>query len=141
MIRQLPRGPVWNIRHLICPECEDFVAELMLMSPDRLQVSTTALVWPRNADRPVPPEVDATYAQDFKEAAAILSISPKASAAVSRRLVQDVIRASATPVGAMGVATTLVAPISRLSRGVTLQSEEGQRPSWLGVTRGRRITA
>lgn len=121
-IVQLPGpGDVWHLRHLICPECQDFVAELMLMSPDGGRTEMVALVWPRNATRPVAAEVEARYAQDFKEAAGILAISPKASAAVSRRLVQDVIREKA------GIKKkTLDAEITELIGS-------GQLPSWLGA--------
>lgn len=42
--------------------------------------------------RPIAPEVDDDYADDFREASSVLSLSPKASAALSRRLLQHTIR-------------------------------------------------
>ncbi|MEM9535041.1 MAG: DUF4145 domain-containing protein [Cyanobacteria bacterium P01_A01_bin.3] len=38
------------------------------------------------------PEIPKNYRKDFSEAEAVLSASPKASAAISRRLLQDVLR-------------------------------------------------
>jgi Domain of unknown function (DUF4145) len=45
--------------------------------------------------RPIPPEVTDVYAEDFREACAVLDISPKASAGLSRRLLQHIIREKA----------------------------------------------
>lgn len=41
---------------------------------------------------PVPPEVDKVFADDYKEACLILTFSPKASAALSRRCLQSILR-------------------------------------------------
>lgn len=54
------------------------------------------LVFPRRVPpRSVPDEVTGDYAQDFREACLVLDDSPKASAALSRRLLQHVIREKA----------------------------------------------
>jgi hypothetical protein len=45
--------------------------------------------------RPVAAEVPESHAQDLREAAAVLDVSPKASAALSRRLLQHLIRETA----------------------------------------------
>ncbi len=45
--------------------------------------------------RVVPDEVEEPYATDFREAAATLHVSPKASAALSRRLLQHLLREKA----------------------------------------------
>ncbi|MBU9187100.1 DUF4145 domain-containing protein [Burkholderia gladioli] len=51
------------------------------------------LIWPRNSNRPAPPvEVPKEIADDYVEAANVLTISAKASAALSRRCVQLVLR-------------------------------------------------
>jgi len=47
---------------------------------------------PRPALRPVPPEVPEKYKQDFGEACDVLERSPKASAALSRRNLQAILR-------------------------------------------------
>ena len=50
-------------------------------------------IWPVTTGRnPVPSEVPSHIAQDYNEAALVLSISPKASAALSRRCLQAVLR-------------------------------------------------
>lgn len=51
------------------------------------------LVWPRGATRgPIPQEVPAEIALDYREATEVLAISPKASAALARRCLQNVLR-------------------------------------------------
>jgi len=45
--------------------------------------------------RPVPPEVPSPYKDDFTQACAVLSLSPKASAALSRRNLQAILREKA----------------------------------------------
>lgn len=49
-------------------------------------------VFPRSHSRPLPPEVPGVLAGDYEEAAAILDLSPKASAALGRRCLQNTIR-------------------------------------------------
>jgi hypothetical protein len=49
-------------------------------------------VYPRGSVRPLPPEVSDPYKQDFTEACAVLGDSPKASAAISRRCLQLLLR-------------------------------------------------
>jgi hypothetical protein len=43
-------------------------------------------------ERDLPPEVTSPFREDFKEACAVLSLSPKASAALSRRCLQAILR-------------------------------------------------
>jgi len=51
------------------------------------------MAYPKNATaRPVPADVPDPYRKDFDEAVAVLPISPKASAALSRRNLQAIIR-------------------------------------------------
>ena len=50
------------------------------------------LVWPRGANRPpCPPEVPPEIAEDYYEACLVLDDSPKASAALSRRCLQNIL--------------------------------------------------
>lgn len=53
------------------------------------------LIYPKGTTRPVPPEVPLEFAQDFVEAALVLPDSPKASAALSRRCLQHLLREKA----------------------------------------------
>jgi hypothetical protein len=49
----------------------------------------TGIIYPRNpALKPLPPEVPQIYREDFDEARLVLDLSPKSSAALSRRLLQ-----------------------------------------------------
>lgn len=51
------------------------------------------LVWPKGVSRaPIPPEVPPGIAGDYEEACLVLSDSPKASAALSRRCLQAILR-------------------------------------------------
>ncbi len=50
------------------------------------------IIFPKFSIKTVAPEVPEKYDRDYKEAAAILDISPKASAAMSRRLLQTILR-------------------------------------------------
>jgi hypothetical protein len=60
------------------------------------QVLNTRTVLPPGASRPsAPPEVDKAFAVDYDEACLILPFSPKASAALSRRCLQNVLREKA----------------------------------------------
>ncbi len=54
--------------------------------------STETVVWPRTQPRPVPQEVPINIAADYREAVLVLTLSPKASAALSRRCLQAVLR-------------------------------------------------
>ena len=53
---------------------------------------TDYVVWPLGSGRLSPPDVPASVAADFREASAVLPVSPKASAALSRRCLQSVLR-------------------------------------------------
>jgi hypothetical protein len=53
-------------------------------------------VWPKGVARaPVPPEVPQEIAEDYKESCLVLADSAKASAALSRRCLQNLLRKSA----------------------------------------------
>ncbi len=49
-------------------------------------------IYPYRKDFPIASEVPEKYANDFREAQIVLDLSPKASAALSRRILQNVIR-------------------------------------------------
>ena len=60
------------------------------------QNSEEMLIWPKGTNRsPLPPEVSAEFAEDYEEACLILADSPKASAALSRRCLQHLLREKA----------------------------------------------
>ncbi|MFL5806938.1 MAG: DUF4145 domain-containing protein [Roseiflexaceae bacterium] len=81
-----------------CPHCKKPILTLQYFEQRSDDQWGTAgdefLVWPLQSMRLVPPEVPADIASDYNEAALVLSFSPKASAALSRRCLQAVLRAA-----------------------------------------------
>lgn len=56
----------------------------------------TFQVWPRGVSRaPMPKEVPPSISEDYREACLVLADSPKASAALSRRCLQNILREAA----------------------------------------------
>ena len=85
----------WYVHHTICPECH---RSIILLSADssRGRPHGKMMVYPKGFARaPVPIEVTADFADDYKEACLILGDSPKASAALSRRCLQHILREKA----------------------------------------------
>ncbi|MGA2522602.1 MAG: DUF4145 domain-containing protein [Candidatus Bathyarchaeia archaeon] len=68
-----------------CPSCQKPIAVIKV---ETKQGRTRRLVYPFGVVRTVPPEVPKPLQDDFLEAAAVLQISEKASAALSRRCLQ-----------------------------------------------------
>lgn len=88
----------WSLQKTMCPECRKYTFILTLrteyVSPDGgiFPEEYTYMVWPKGSNRPPCPEVvDEVYAEDYKEACLVLPDSPKASAALSRRCLQNII--------------------------------------------------
>lgn len=95
-------GVAWGIAYVMCPQCQGIVIDLIqgrwvenggFMSDDRWRI------WPKGSARsPVRAEVATAaphIAQDYTEACLVLADSPKASAALSRRCLQNVLREAA----------------------------------------------
>jgi hypothetical protein len=95
----------WLLARRTCPACGRFVIYLENVQPNlapgsvggRLNFASKILmVWPKGVSRaPVPKEVPPAIAEDYKEACLVLSDSPKASAALSRRCLQNLLRQAA----------------------------------------------
>lgn len=77
-----------NVHFLTCPNCQHVVVRSSVEINGK---TTERLVWPLTTLRLVPPEVPEHIKNDYREAADILQISPKASAALSRRCLQTVL--------------------------------------------------
>ncbi|HMH13265.1 MAG TPA: DUF4145 domain-containing protein [Edaphobacter sp.] len=78
-----------------CPECTQTIIRLerTIIRQNTTTRSDVFSAFPQHgALRPVPAEVTEPYRQDFIEACAVLSLSPKASAALSRRNLQAILR-------------------------------------------------
>lgn len=90
----------------ICPRCNRAIIALARGEPALeaqgrsvfhiYRDSEPVLVWPRASSRaPVPPQVPSEFAEDYEEACLVLADSPKASAALSRRCLQHILREKA----------------------------------------------
>ena len=80
------------IEKVICPACDKFIITLVIERyPEHRD-----LIWPKGYSRPpVPPEVPEEFVADYREACLVLADSPKASAALSRRCLQYILREKA----------------------------------------------
>jgi hypothetical protein len=85
---------IWRALTLSCPECKNFVAKFETRTPNG---ATTGLflVYPKGTTRPLSADVAEPYASDFREASLVLGDSAKASAAISRRCLQHLLREKA----------------------------------------------
>lgn len=82
-----------------CPSCGNFLAKYQYGIVHAGEFGETigiiheeALIFPLGARRPLNREVPEPYRSEFQEACGVLNISPKASAALSRRVLQNVLR-------------------------------------------------
>lgn len=90
----------WKARYGSCSECHEAIIYLGVGEAIRQPNNAVTIVGnykermsePRGVGRPCPKEVPETLANDFQEAVAVLSISHQASAALTRRSVQQVLR-------------------------------------------------
>jgi hypothetical protein len=90
----------WELRLGICPSCSQAIIFLHggLAVPAQngaffiTSYEVDVLVWPRSSLRPCPTEVPQDIATDFKEASSVLNASPQASAALTRRCLQQILR-------------------------------------------------
>jgi len=80
----------YALRWVECPSCDNLV--ITLIHQEKGENPEETIIYPLHTQRPpVPPEVPATIKTDYDEAAQILSLSPKGSAALSRRCLQRVL--------------------------------------------------
>ncbi len=92
----------WIAETTICPACKQITVRLKHTIIGRLAPNKGEpvgieeyYVHPKALARAIDKEVPDPYAQDFKEACLVLSDSPKASAALSRRCLQHLLREKA----------------------------------------------
>lgn len=88
-----------DIEHLTfttaaCPECGGLILtiEPRYKGFGASQLGNEYIVWPLRSARPIPKEVPEHIRGDYEEAALVLNLSAKASAALSRRCLQAVLR-------------------------------------------------
>ncbi len=91
-------GTDWAVIAQRCPACKEVIVKLVsgnyVASRGRFTPEANySLVHPRSSQRPKPSQhVPRDLAKDFQEACLVLDDSPKASAALSRRCLQSLIR-------------------------------------------------
>lgn len=91
------REGYWRVRTTLCPACSRIVVVLQVTHPsNHTLVLKEHQVWPKGVARaPLPPEIPERFAVDYREASIVLADSPKASAALSRRCLQHLLREKA----------------------------------------------
>ena len=84
---------IWRITKCVCTndQCKKVIVELVLVNPKSGKISQL-IVNPRASNRPISPLVPKIFATDFIEACIVLPDSAKASAALSRRCLQNLLR-------------------------------------------------
>lgn len=75
----------------LCPNCHKPILVMERRKVGSHVILEKRVIFPPNVVRVAPPEVPSHIREDFLEAAAVLSISEKASAALSRRCLQNVL--------------------------------------------------
>jgi hypothetical protein len=90
----------FDVAHGFCPECQGLIIVIRTgtyyehdFDSRTMSEYETEIIYPRpTGRRPIPGEVPESYRLDFDEACSVLLASPKASAALSRRILQHVLR-------------------------------------------------
>ncbi len=90
----------WYATSMICPnsDCNKIIIKIFCTNVilNETHYAFERIVWPMTSSRqPVPSSVELIFANDYKEACLILDLSPKASAALSRRCLQNILREKA----------------------------------------------
>lgn len=89
----------YELHYAACPNCSDVVVKLRKGTPVYTlgewivnQVQWEKIIHPKAKRIDDTESVPAAYLEDYEEAVKVLSSSPKASAALTRRLLQNIIR-------------------------------------------------
>jgi hypothetical protein len=86
----------WRIRYLTCAECYKAVIELQKQNKQVPSWDHVRLVHPKSISRtPLSATIPSKFSDDYNEACLVLSDSPKSSAALSRRCLQNLLREKA----------------------------------------------
>jgi hypothetical protein len=87
----VPKG-TWRAFLMTCPACKEHLVSLGFRAHEGSLLSSRLVHPPSSSRGPVSGDVPAAIATDYNEAAVVLPYSPKASAALSRRCAQAVLR-------------------------------------------------
>lgn len=88
----------WYLKHCYCADCKRIIIMLEVVRggpvfPAPTIIPKSYMVWPKSVARTaLPEEVPERFSGDYREAFLVLSDSPKASAALSRRCLQHLLR-------------------------------------------------
>lgn len=84
----------WEVHSTTCPSCKEPTIKVNhIIDTRRRYDKKTYPVYPRSPRRaPIEDAVPTTFKEDYEEACAALPISPKASAALSRRVLQAMLK-------------------------------------------------
>ena len=86
----------WYYRATHCPACERIVIFIRMHDIKHDNPQTSFQVWPKGIARaPLSKDVPEKHAADYREACLVVMDSPKASAALSRRCLQHLLREQA----------------------------------------------
>lgn len=97
----------WRISWMYCEACGRLIAELQRSRTEETEESRqsslvpaiehyeTFTVWPKSGSRSCSADVPVAFSADYTEASVVLQDSPKASAALSRRCLQHLLREEA----------------------------------------------
>jgi hypothetical protein len=87
-------GSSWLLHHMQCPACGKVITKLVNAAGDGVKFER--LILPKAPARAsLSPDVPSEFADDYNEAGLVLADSPKASAALSRRCLQHLLREKA----------------------------------------------
>lgn len=95
-----PNKTGYGLSYGHCPACSRLIVLLQygkyksasVTSGYIHSVTSEEVIYPKHLSRKVAEEVPDVHRKDFEEACAVLHLSPKASAALSRRILQNVLR-------------------------------------------------
>ena len=88
-------GEYWEVSHMRCSECMEIIIELSGHKNDGTEIMKQR-IYPKQISRTaIPSDVEKEFADDYAEACLVLNDSPKASAALSRRCLQNILRRKA----------------------------------------------
>jgi Domain of unknown function (DUF4145) len=85
----------WRVQIMFCPECKESIlrfGQAQIGSNYVTEPKSWKQFYPSGSSRPVPADVPKDVANDYSEASLVMQLSPKASAALSRRCLQTVLR-------------------------------------------------
>ena len=85
----------FQFKRTLCSACGQLIFRVDRSSRSGGSVLESITAYPKGTSRPVPPAVEGKFESDFREACLVIGDSEKASAALSRRCLQNLLREKA----------------------------------------------